>query len=76
MTNYDLDTKEGMNNARLWLSKMIDVLSDGAVWAIPRSGTSVRIDKAAKVAYITRGFAPDRSIERVFRALGWDCLVI
>ena len=69
--NYDLDTKQGMNNAIKWTQQMFDTLNDGASWGVPRSGTLVRINKTDRIATITVGFAPDPSLKRVIEAMGW-----
>jgi hypothetical protein len=69
--NYNLDTKDGMNNAVEWTRKHFDRLSDNAAWGVPRSGTVVRINKKDKLATIITGFAPDPSLKRVIEAMGW-----
>ena len=70
-TNYDLNTHEGMENSKHWLSLVLTNLSDNATWGIPRSNTVVRINKPKKIATITHQDLPDASIELVFEALGW-----
>jgi hypothetical protein len=70
-TNYDLATREGLENSKLWLSNALAILSDNAIWGIPRSNTVVRIDKVKKLATVTYQDSPDISIELVFEALGW-----
>jgi len=70
-TNYDLATTEGLENSKLWLSNALAILSDNAIWGIPRSNTVVRIDKAKKTATVLHQDSPDVSIELVFEALGW-----
>lgn len=69
--NYDLDTPEGMANAKRWTANMLDSLSDNGVWMVPRSGTMVQVDKKAKTAKVT-SFVPDESIARVLRAMGYQ----
>jgi len=69
--NYDLDTTQGMNNAIKWTQMMFDTLNDGGVWCVPRSGSIVRVNKKDKTATITVGFAPDPSLKRVIKAMGW-----
>ncbi len=69
--NYDVATKEGLENSVPWTRKLFGAMNDGAVWSIPRSGTTVRIDKAAMVATITPGFAPEDGIVQVIKAMGW-----
>jgi hypothetical protein len=72
---YDLDTKEGMNNAVKWTQAMFDTVNDGGVWMVPRSMTMVRINKKDRIATIIVGFAPDTSIKRVIEAMGWTVVV-
>jgi len=70
-TNYDLNTHEGIENSKRWLSNALTMLSDNATWGIPRSNTVVRINKQSKTATVTHQDSPDVSIELVFEALGW-----
>ena len=69
--NYDLDTKEGMTNSIAWTQQMFDTLTSKGQWIVPRSGTVIRVDKAAKTAYITEGHIPDTGMARVIKAMGW-----
>ena len=69
--NYDLATREGLENSKLWLSSALTVLSDNGIWGIPRSNTVVRINKSKKLATVIHQDSPDVSIELVFGALGW-----
>lgn len=71
-TNYDLNTHEGMENSKRWLSSVLTMLSDNATWGIPRSNTVVHINKPKKLATVTHQGSPDVSIELVFEALGWS----
>ena len=70
-TNYNLNTTEGLENSKLWLSNALAILSDNAIWGIPRSSTVVRINKPKKIATVIAQASPDVSIELVFEALGW-----
>ena len=72
--NYDLDTKQGMNNAITWTQQLFDAMSDNASWAVPRSGTIIRINKKEKLATIVGGFLPDPSLKRVIEAMGWTVI--
>lgn len=72
--NYDLDTKTGMKNAITWTQMLFDNMSDHASWAVPRSGTIVRINKPEKTATISGGFLPDPSLKRVIEAMGWTVI--
>jgi hypothetical protein len=69
--NYDLNTKEGMNNAIKWTRAMFNQIKDGGAWMVPRSMTMVRINHTDKVATLLVGFAPDPSLRRVIEAMGW-----
>jgi hypothetical protein len=73
--SYDIDTKEGMNNAVKWTQAMFDTVNDGGVWMVPRSMTMVRINKTDRIATLIVGFAPDPSIRRVIEAMGWTVVV-
>jgi hypothetical protein len=68
--NFDLDTTEGMENAKKWTANMLDCLSPHGTWIVPRSGTMVQFDKANKTANV-RSFLPDDAIARVLRAMGY-----
>lgn len=70
-TSYDLDTKEGMNNAITWTRQLFSTVKDGGTWMVPRSMTMVRINHTDKVATLIVGFAPDPSLRRVIEAMGW-----
>lgn len=72
--NYDLDTKDGMNNAVRWTQQLFANLQDNASWGVPRSGTIVRINKKEKLATIVGGFLPDPSLKRVLEAMGWTVI--
>lgn len=68
--NYNLDTKEGMNNAKRWTEAMIAHIADGGLWIVPRSMSTVQISKSAKTADIV-SFMPDPSLGRVLREMGF-----
>ena len=70
-TDYDLDTKAGMNNAVKWTRAMFDTINDDGVWMVPRSMTMVRINKRERIATLIVGIAPDPSLKRVIEAMGW-----
>ena len=69
--NYDLDTPEGMDNAVEWTLRVLGHLNDGGTWAIPRTFTTVTIDRRANTATVT-SITPDPAIARVIRACGWN----
>lgn len=74
--NYDITTKEGMANSAAWTERLFGMLHDGAMWAVPRSGTAVRVYPSKKEAHITEGFLPDDSIKRVIMAMGWTVTIL
>lgn len=72
---YDLDTKDGMNNAVTWTRNMFETIKDGGAWMVPRSMTMVRVNHTDKVATIIVGLVPDPSLRRVIEAMGWKIVV-
>lgn len=74
MDNFDLDTKDGMAQAVDWTERLFASLKDGGRWIVPRSGTTVTVDHDTHTATIKAGYAPDPSIERVVRAMGWTVI--
>lgn len=72
--NFDLDTKEGMNNAVRWTQVLFSQMQDNASWGVPRSGTIIRINKKDKTATLIGGFLPDPSLKRVLEAMGWTVI--
>ena len=68
--SYDLDTEEGMKNAVAWTTRLLDHVADGGTWAVPRSGTLIRIDKRNRLCTVV-GLIPDPSIARVLNAAGF-----
>jgi len=73
--NYDIKTTEGMANSVAWTERMFAMLSDGAVWGVPRSGTTVKVYPSKKEVEVTRGLIRDASIEKVIKAMGWTVTV-
>ena len=71
MMNYDLDTEDGMDNAKAWTAQTLALINDGGVWLVPRSGMRVMVHHADKAVTIYAGHLPDPSIPRVIEALGW-----
>lgn len=74
MDNFDLDTVGGMNRAVEWTRNLFEHIKDGGRWIVPRSGTTVTVDHDTHTATIKAGYAPDPSIERVVRAMGWTVI--
>jgi len=69
--NYDINTPEGMANAVQWTENLVSILRDGGTWCIPWSMTLVTLDKTKMVANFHRS---EPSVERVFRAMGWEVI--
>jgi hypothetical protein len=68
--NYDLNSKEGMANAKRWTLATLSMVRDGGVWAVPRTASVYVVDHKAKT--LTRsGMKPDPSINKVAAAIGW-----
>ena len=69
--NYDLDTPQGMENAKRWMANTLAQLKHNGVWVVPRTGTTVQFDQQAKTAKVA-SFLPDPSIARVLREMGFS----
>ena len=68
--NYDLDTTEGMENARRWTLYLLSQIVEGGVWCVPRSFSIYRISHQTRTATKLSGSA-EPGITRVLLALGW-----
>lgn len=69
--NFDLDTKEGMDNAIEWTQNIIDSLNDHGIWHVPRSDATFQFDKVNKVVRVYSLYAREPSIRRVLEAMGY-----
>lgn len=69
--NWDVDTPEGLANAKAWMEQFVGTLSDEAIWGVPRSGSIIRVDKRNKRAIRLFGLSPETSTQKVFEAMGW-----
>ena len=68
--NYDLNTTEGMENAKRWTLWLLSQIAEGGIWGVPRSYSLYRINHQTRTATKLSGSAePD--ITRVFLACGW-----
>lgn len=70
--NWDISTKQGMENSIIWTEQTVNAVKDGGAWVIPRSGTIVRVahkTKTAHIQYPPHVHEPD--VEKVLRAAGW-----
>jgi hypothetical protein len=69
--NFDIETKEGLANSVAWTERLFALMSEGAVWGIPRSETLVRVYPSKKEVVIIDGVMPEESLARVIEAMGW-----
>ena len=68
--NWDISTKEGLNNSIAWFEDFVTCLRPGGTWIVPRSASGYRIDHENKTIDLT--FGPgDPSTEKVAVAAGW-----
>lgn len=74
LNNHGIPPKHVLN----WCRQHVRVMADGAVWGIPRSGTTFRIDKLKKrLILILPGFDDGddfRATKHVFSFIGWDVI--
>lgn len=69
--NFDLKTKEGLQNSVKWLSEHLSLIKEGGTWFIPRSGNAYTIIHSRKTAVHAMELLPDPSLDKVFIAAGW-----
>lgn len=69
--NYDLNTQEGLDNAKLWTARTMALLNDGGRWAVPRSGTVITVVDRLDRIYDIVSDSPDPSLIHVLDACGW-----
>lgn len=69
--DYDLETKEGMQNAVFWTQGLFASMREGAVWTIPRSNTSVKVHHTTKSVTIKDGTHPEDGVRKVIEKMGW-----
>ena len=67
----NINTKQGMRDAKAWTQQLIDSLNDGGSWLVPRSGTIIVFDKVLRIANIQHEMTQDVSIKKVLREMGW-----
>jgi hypothetical protein len=67
---WDLDTEEGMAQAKEWLAHHATRITEGGLWLIPRTHSVYQIWNGQKRV---RCQSPSRDgpTDRVFIALGW-----
>lgn len=66
----NIDTPEGMDQAKEWLERWVAWIKPGGSWAIPRAATIYEIDNRFKIAKRVLG-PGDGPTERVFAEIGW-----
>lgn len=63
-----------------WCRQLIRVTKDGAVWGIPRSGTTFKIDKANKRLVLVIPGNDDgadfAATKTHFAVIGWDVVIL
>lgn len=67
----NIDTPQGMREAIAWQTKLVNAITQGGRWVVPRSGSIYMIDKEGKRAKRVPGLLPEPTITRVFLAMGW-----
>lgn len=76
MVALPADNEEPTEHVLEWCRNLVRVMHDGAVWGIPRSGTTFRIDKKnKKLVLIMAGHDNDsdfKATQHVFSFIGWD----
>lgn len=68
--NFDLSTAEGLANAVVWQTRLVNSIGKGGTWVVPRSFSVYRLSHDAKVACKLCGL-PEPDIKKVFEAMGW-----
>lgn len=67
---YGIDTEEGMDRAKVWMTAILSLIKPGGQWIIPRSGATYTFFHDTKTAY-RAAYLADSAADRVLRALGW-----
>lgn len=70
---YDIDTPEGMDNAKAWLIALLSMINEGGKWAVPRSGALYTFHHTTKTAH-RASYLTDPPTDRVLRELGWQVI--
>lgn len=71
--NYDISTKEGLQNAVRWQVTHLSRIAEGGVWFVPRTCSTYTVSH--KNQTLTRtGLKPDLSINKVAAAMGWTVI--
>jgi hypothetical protein len=74
--NFELDNPS--ESVLMWCRSLVAAAAQDAVWGIPRSGTTFRIDKKNKTLVLIVPGLDDgddfRATKRVFGHIGWDVI--
>lgn len=68
--NFDLDTVEGMENAKRWTLNFLSLLREGGSWGVPRSSSVYRFYQSKLQAVRLHGDG-DEAVERVLKEVGY-----
>ena len=71
--NYELETKQGMDNAVAWTRQHLARIPEGGVWFVPRVCSEYTASHKDRTL-TRRGLMPDPSINHVLKAMGWTVL--
>lgn len=69
--NFDLNTKQGLQNSVNWLNDHLSNINEGGTWLIPRSGNAYTIKHSTKTVVHIAELFPDPYLDKVFIAAGW-----
>lgn len=70
---YDLDTPEGMERAKVWMTATLSMIVQGGSWLIPRTGATYTFFHDTTTAH-RAAFLADPDTDRVLRELGWTVI--
>lgn len=70
---YDIDTPEGMERAKVWMTATLSLIVPGGKWIIPRTGATYTFFHHTKTAH-RAAFLADSATDRVLRELGWTVI--
>lgn len=68
--NYNVNTHEGMANAKQWTRMCIGGLVEGGTWYIPMCDTELRVWKERYEIHASGG-PLDPTVQRVLEAMGY-----
>ena len=70
---YDIDTPEGMSEAKAWMLALLSHIHPGGTWVIPRTGAVYTFFHDKKIAH-RAAYLTDPPTDRVLRELGWTVI--